>query len=220
MAETSGISRRRAAALSEGSVDYTTRRNELIRVAAILFKEKGYRSTTLNDIAKAVGLDRASVYYYIGGKEEFFREAVKGILDDNLAEAEHLVRLKKATPRAKLERLVEMLMTSYENNYPYAYVYIQQDMHKVADRATPWARQMARQTHRFEKAVLALIQEGVEQKAFRKDVMPELAANAIFGMLNWTNRWHRPGGKHTAAEISRAFSKIFFEGIEPRKSRD
>jgi TetR/AcrR family transcriptional regulator, cholesterol catabolism regulator len=216
MAESSRISKRRAAALSDGGVEYTAKRNDLIRVAATLFKEKGYRSTTLNDIAKAAGLDRATVYYYIGGKEEFFREAVKGILGDNLAEAEHLVRLKKAKPREKLERLVEMLMTSYDNNYPYAYVYIQQDMHKVADIATPWAKQMARQTHRFEKAVLALIQEGMEQKAFRKDITPELAANAIFGMLNWTNRWHRPGGKNSAKEIAQAFSKIFFEGIESK----
>ena len=79
---------------------------------------------------------------------------------------------------------------------------------------TPWARQMARQSHRFEKAVLTLIQEGIKQKAFRKDITPDLAARAIFGMLNWTNRWHRPGGKYTAREIAQGFSKIFFDGIE------
>ena len=197
----------------DGSTEYTAKREELVRLAANVFRTKGYRSTTLNDIAKLAGLDRATVYYYVGSKEELFREAVQGLLDVNLVEAERLVHDKSILPREKLRHLIEILMLSYEENYPYAYVYIQQDMHKVADKGSPWAASMAKQTHRFEKAVLALINQGVQSGDLRADVVPELAANALYGMLNWTHRWHRPGGRHGARQIADAFAKVFLRGM-------
>jgi TetR/AcrR family transcriptional regulator, cholesterol catabolism regulator len=209
----SGISRRRAAQTQDGSAEYAAKREELVRAAADVFREKGYRSTTLNDVAKLAGLDRATVYYYFGSKEELFREAVQGLLDANLVEAERLLRDKTALPRDKLRHLIEMLMLSYEAKYPYAYVYMQQDMHKVADESSSWAAAMVKQTHRFEKVVLTLIKEGTAKGDLRADVVPELAANALFGMLNWTHRWYRPGGRHDARQIAAAFAKVFLGGM-------
>ncbi len=210
----SNISRRRKVALTDGSADYRAKREELVRTAARLFRKKGYKATTLNDIAQEAGLDRATVYYYVGNKEEFFRESVKGILDSNTSEAERLVRSKTIEPREKLKRIVERLMASYEENYPHMYVYIQEEMHQVAEQDTPWAHQMVEQTHRFEKAVLTMISQGIARGVFRDDLSVQLTANALFGMFNWTHRWHKPGGKLTAQEISDAFCKVFFEGIQ------
>lgn len=205
--------------MAQGSADYTAKRNELIRGAAMLFKEKGYEATTLKDIAEHAGLDRSTIYYYVGTKEEVFQEAVRGILYDNVAEAEHLVRLQSLDPREKLRRLIERLMVSYEESYPYMHVYIQQDMQKVAGEHTQWAREMTRQTHRFEKAFMTLIDEGIAQGVFRSDVPVSLAANAIFGMVNWTHRWHKPDGKQTARDIADAFCKIYFDGMQETKPR-
>jgi TetR/AcrR family transcriptional regulator, cholesterol catabolism regulator len=212
MANKSGISRRRAAALSEGGAEYAAKRNELIRVAANLFRERGYGSTSLNDIAGVAGLDRATVYYYVGSKEELFREAVQGLLDDNVVQAEGLVRAK-LSPQEKLEKIIELLVLGYDRNYPYAYVYIQQDMQNVADARTPWAKEMALQTHRFEKAVMSVIQEGVKSGAFRGDVPVDLMANAVFGVVNWTHRWYKPGGKHTPQAVAESFCKLVMNGF-------
>jgi len=212
MAQKSGISRRRAAALSDGGAEYAAKRNELIRVAANLFKDRGYRSTSLNDVAQVAGLDRATVYYYVGSKEELFREAVQGLLDDNVTRAEQLVRAK-LDAREKLEKLIELLVFSYDKNYPYAQVYIQQDMQKVADATTSWAKEMSLQTHRFEKAVLSIIQEGVRNGAFRADVPVDLIANTIFGVVNWTHRWYKPGGKHTPQAVAGGFCKLVLDGL-------
>lgn len=219
MSQRTRIARRREAAVAQGSADYTAKRNELIRGAAMLFKEKGYEATTLKDIAEHAGLDRSTIYYYVGTKEEVFQEAVRGILYDNVAEAEHLVRLQSLDPREKLRRLIERLMVSYEESYPYMHVYIQQDMQKVAGEDTQWAREMTRQTHRFEKAFMTLIDEGIAQGVFRSDVPVSLAANAIFGMVNWTHRWHKPDGKQTARDIADAFCKIYFDGMQGTKPR-
>lgn len=214
MEEDSNISRRRKSALTDGSADYKIKRDEIVKVAATLFKEKGYKATTLSDIAKRASLDRATVYYYIGSKDELFKEAVKGVLDSNIAEAERLLRLPTMGTREKLERLVERLMISYEENYPHLYVYIQEEMYEVVDEPTPWAKQMVRQTRRFENVVTTLLQQGVDEGLFREDVSVRLAANAIFGMFNWTHRWFKPGGKLTAQHVAKDFCKIFFDGMQ------
>lgn len=214
MKDDSNIARRRKAAIAEGGVEYTAKRHELAQVAVQLFREKGYKSTSLNDIAKCAGLDRATLYYYVASKEELFEEAVHGVLDANLREAERLLKNSALGPREKLQLLFERLMASYEENYPHTYVYIQEQMQHVGAESTPWERNMVQQTKRFKRIVTLLLKEGVAAKAFRSDVSAELAANMLFGMFNWTHRWHRPGGQLSARAIAQGFCTIFFEGIQ------
>lgn len=216
MIQKSNIARRRKAAQADGGMEYKNKRDELIRVAAMLFKEKGYRSTTLNEIAAAAGLDRASIYYYVDNKEEFFREAIKGVLDANTNEAERLLRMRSLNPKEKLERLVAILMRSYDENYPYMYLYIQEEMHAVAEQQTVWAQEMVQQTQRFETVVITLFKKGIEEGLLRSDISSGLAANALFGMFNWSHRWYKPGVGKSADDVARAFCKIFFEGFDQR----
>jgi hypothetical protein len=93
------------------------------------------------------------------------------------------------------------------------YVYIQEDMRKVASEKTTWAKQMTRQTRRFEALTVGLIEQGIEEGTFREDVRVDLAANALFGMANWTHRWFKPGRQLGATEMAEAFAAIFLDGM-------
>jgi AcrR family transcriptional regulator len=209
----SRIGQRRAAALNDGKEIYRAKRKELIHVAATVFRERGYEGATLNDIAEAFGSDRASLYYYVAGKEELLQEAVRGVLDENVAEAERILATD-ADAITKLRRLVERLIASYEEHYPYMFVYIQEDMRKVSREASPWAQQMVRQTRRFEAIVIKLIEEAIADGAFRDDVPVRLAANSLFGMVNWTHRWFKPSRRSSAQQVADAFCKVFLEGMQ------
>jgi len=72
------------------------------------------------------------------------------------------------------------------------------------------------QTRKFEGIVMSLISELIARGEMRSDIPVSVAANAVFGMLNWTHRWYQPGGAHSAGEVSGAFGDIFFEGMAPR----
>jgi AcrR family transcriptional regulator len=208
--------RRKKAALLESNLEYRQRRKDLLRVAAIVFKEKGYESATLNDIAARVGIDRATLYYYAGGKQDLFHDIVKEILDNNVSSAERILALRDVGPEEKLRLLVETLLKSYEEDYPYPYVYLQEEMKRLADERTSWAISMKQQLHLFEQAFITQISAAIQQKRFRKDVPVTLAASALFGMLNWTHRWFKPGYKYAAKEITDAFWKIFAQGMQKR----
>jgi AcrR family transcriptional regulator len=207
----SGIGKRRALARKEANPAYLAKRSEMIRAATLLFKEKGFEATTLNDIAEAFGSDRASLYYYFGSKEELLREAVGGVTQDNL-EMVKALRDTDLDVRERIRQFVDNMIRSYDENYPQVFVYIQEDMTKVSGKKDPWAKTMVQQSREFEDAVLALIRDGVEDGSFRDDLDVEIVAKALWGMLNWTHRWHKPG-QRAADDIARTFTAVFLDGV-------
>jgi AcrR family transcriptional regulator len=208
----SGIGRRRQAARTEGGADYKARREELVKVAAEVFQEKGYQAATLNDVAEKVGTDRASLYYYVGSKQELFEEVVQDVLEANLKEARR-IKKEDLPPAEKLTKLVRTMMVSYERNYPFTYVYIQEDMSRVGAQDSEWARTMSSRTRSFEKIVKGFIEDGIAAGEFRSDIPSEIAANGLYGMLNWTHRWFHPGRGADATQIAESFASLFLEGM-------
>jgi AcrR family transcriptional regulator len=208
----SGIGRRRQAARTEGGAEYKARREELVKVAAEVFQEKGYQASTLNDVAERMGTDRASLYYYVGSKQELFEEVVQDVLEANLKEARR-IKKEDLKPSEKLTQLVRTMMVSYEENYPFTYVYIQEDMSRVGSQKSDWARTMSSRTRSFEKIVKGFIEDGIATKEFRSDIRPDVAANGLYGMLNWTHRWFQPGRDLDATQVADSFASLFLEGM-------
>src|SRR5206468_13085035 len=52
----------------------SARREELTRIAARLFAERGYQGTSLADLAEALGVQKPSLYHHIASKEDLLWE--------------------------------------------------------------------------------------------------------------------------------------------------
>jgi AcrR family transcriptional regulator len=207
----SRLGRRRQQASSAKEESYVARRAELVAIAAAVFREKGYEETTLGDVAERFGTDRASLYYYVASKEDLFQEAIQGVLDNDLEEAEEIAATD-LVPAEKLRLLIERQLASQERNYPFMYLYIQEQMRTVGRGESDWARWMASQTRRYEAIVRSIVEAGIEAKSIRADVDVELLLNGLFGMVNWCHRWFRPGHPYRADQVAEAFAKLFLEG--------
>jgi len=59
-----------------------TRRSQILNAAHKLFEKKGYRATTIDDIAENAGLTKGAVYYHFKNKESILKYMVKGVLDN------------------------------------------------------------------------------------------------------------------------------------------
>jgi AcrR family transcriptional regulator len=215
----SRISQRRTAALAEGTAEYGERRQEIIRVAADVFRDKGYAAATLHDVAASLGTDRASLYYYVASKEELFQVCISHAVATNIERAAVIVAAN-LTARERLVRLIELVITSQVEHYPYLYVYIQEDMRRVASEDAMWATDMVEQTHRFERFFTDAIADGVREGTFRGGLSTTLVANSLFGMTQWTHRWFVPGEKHTAEQVIHTFVTLFFSGLDAGPADD
>jgi AcrR family transcriptional regulator len=209
----SGIGRRRAAAQGEGRTAYRERRQEIIAAAAGLFKTHGFRGTSIGQIAEALGTDRATLYYYIGSKEELFDEVVSDEARANVARVQAIRDGEGAAPD-KLRRLVTELMDSYARSYPFLYVFVQEDLTQVSERRGEWSQEMRALNAAYEDCVVAIIEAGVAEGTIRPVAEPWVLAYGLIGMVGWTNRWFNPEESEVdAATIGRAYADVLLDGL-------
>jgi AcrR family transcriptional regulator len=209
----SGIGRRRAAAKGEGSRAYHERRKEIKQAAGELFKRHGFRGTSMGQVAEALNLDRATLYYYVGSKEELFDDVVTKAVRANVEIAESI--LTRGGPAAgKLHDLITSLMSSYADNYPFLYVFIQENLSHVDRTRSAWSKEMRGLNKRYEDIVVEIIQQGMDEGTIRPVAEAWVQAYGLIGMVAWTNRWFNPGKSPVdAATIGEAYASILLNGM-------
>ena len=209
----SGIGRRRAAAKDDGTAAYVDRRAEIKAAAADLFKKEGFRGTSIGRIAQALGIDRATLYYYVGSKEELFDDVVSGAVRANVQVAEEILRGEGAAPQ-KIYSLITSLMDSYAEHYPFLYVFIQENLGHVGERRSDWSREMRSLNKRYEEIVVRMIEVGISEGTIKAVGEPWMMAYGLIGMVGWTNRWFDPEQSPTdAATVGVTFARMLISGI-------
>ncbi len=208
--------RRRAASDADNPV-YIERSRAIQRAAGEVFREKGFHATKLGDIAERVGMDRASLYYYVGSKDELFRSVVENAVEANVTNAEK-VAAADMPAREKLRQLITLLMLSFEEHYPYLYVFVQEDPNRLSPNPgspnDPWKKTLE-QSARYYTIFRSAVAEGLESGEISSKLPPSVIANSIIGMLNSTRQWFQPNGVLSAAEIASGLAALVIDGLKP-----
>jgi AcrR family transcriptional regulator len=209
----SGIGKRRAAAMADGGEAYQQRRREILVAAAEIFREQGYSGASIGDVAARLNTDRASLYYYVGGKRELFEDVVLDAVEANVVMAVHIRKGAEPVPE-RLRKIISSVLESYFTHYPYMFVFIQEDLSKIANDTSDWARRMRRFARMFENAIAELVQEGIDDGSLRPVGDAALVMHGIIGMINWTHRWYKPDGPFTHAQVAATFADMLLNGLQ------
>jgi AcrR family transcriptional regulator len=209
----SAIARRRASAREAASDSYSRRRAEIVATAAELFHQRGYQATSLADVAGAVGTDRASLYYYVGSKEELLDAVVSDVVRANLAAAEAIRDSTDPAP-AKLRRLVVDIMDQYARHFPFLYVYVQENLAHVSGQRQAWAQEMRAINRRYEDTLTEIIAGGIAEGSLRAVGEPRVLAYGLLGMVSWSSRWFHPQRSGPdAATIGATYAEVLLGGL-------
>jgi AcrR family transcriptional regulator len=214
----SGIARRRAAAAASADANpaYREKQEAIRRAAGRVFHQRGFHATKLHEVAAEAGVDRASLYYYVGSKEQLFRDVVSEAVTANIKAAQEIAA-EAIAPSEKLVRIIRELMTSFERYYPYLYVFVQEDFVKLNDAAAQdgeWMTTVLDWNSTYFKLVRGVIKEGIDAGEFRTPLPVGIVANCIIGMINSSNMWFRPDGLLDADEIGRGMAAILLDGLQ------
>ena len=212
------LGERRSSARAEAAPAYRARREEIIAAAGKAFLAKGYRATSFRDIADAVGVDRASLYYYFESKHELFRAATSVAVQRNVDDAESIAASDN-TPVQKITEIVQRLLVSFtERDYPYMFIFLQEDVNGISeDSDDDWAQAMNDYNRRYERAITAVIAEGAERGDFVLPGTPHVLTKTVIGMANWLQHWYRADGPMSAKEIADVFASTFLYGVVRRE---
>jgi AcrR family transcriptional regulator len=205
----SGLNRRRRSARLRDAAGYSEKRDRIVASAAAAFREQGYDRTTLADIARRAGTDRASIYYYASNKQDLFKQVCLGLIDSSLAAVEEIAA-RDITASDKLELIIRYHLTTQEQGSPQLLV---QELPRITEAGTTWNREAVWKTARNEWLVRSILEKGIADGTLRDDVELDLANYAIVGMLDWTHRWYRHGGRYDADAVATAFAAIATRGL-------
>ena len=216
MSHSSNIARQRAAGLREGGPAYLARRTQIKRAAARVFRLRGYRGTTLTHIAEEMGTDRASLYYYVSGKQELLEEMVSEAIGINLERAE-AIRDGPGTGAERLRLIIRSLMGAYAEFYPVLYVLIGENLKYLEPERAEWVEQTRRVVNAYEQVIIDIVAAGQRDGTIRDTTPAWLIAYGITGMVSWSNRWFRPEAREMprAEEIGEAFAAMVLDGLRP-----
>ena len=187
------------------------RRRQILESASRLFFEKGYRQTTLDDIATELGITGPALYHYFRQKEELLFEIRVRIINDSIDRIRKVLESDERADEKLRTILSEQILTTRLNVAPNV-VFGRERGHLSEER-----EQTIRKLERgYLEMLTGLYSEGVEARLFR-DVPPRLAIGALLAACNWTYHFNAPKAGFTEAEIAELLEGMLLRGtlLEP-----
>ncbi len=182
------------------------RHGELLSVAARLFRERGFRATTMDDISSEMGLTKAALYYYVDSKHDLLYQVCSSAVE-RLLEGVREIEAKELPPLRKLEELMRWHVNMFSRYGDFINVYLADETELEEEKR----RRMRRLSRQFETVYREVVGEAVERGDFRPlDV--RMTVRAITGMCNWLTVWYDPGGELSADRISEIFYDLITRG--------
>ncbi len=183
------------------------KRGDIIQAAAAIFRRKGYHGTSMQDIADAVGLQKASLYHHITSKQDILFAILEQALDLLIADMRAVVD-SDLTPEEKLKLAMQVYMGRLSEDADLAAVLLLEHRsleHKLRQKHI-------QRRDRYERLWRQILEEGIADGSFRPVDVP-LVAFAILGVQNWMITWYREGGRFQVLEIADHFSDLFLRGL-------
>lgn len=183
------------------------RESDLLEAATRLFRQRGFHATSMEDLARALEMNRGSLYHYIAAKDDLLWRIVEAAM----AELDGAVRPILAGPGPATDRLRRAIAAHLRFAARSADAL---SLLQIELRSLPPERRAALIARRdaYEAMWRRTIAEGIEGGEFRPVDVP-LAGMTILSACNWFTQWFRPDGRLTEAEIAEQFADLFLLGL-------
>lgn len=183
-------------------------RDEIFRAAARLFVMKGFRGTTMQELADEFGFTKPALYYYIGSKEQMlidmaaksYRKLLRNLetatqtTDDPAKQIATVIQSHVAEATSDAAPLMVLEPTDHPDNPKF----------QVVVRAM---------SSEYARGVAAILQRGIDEGSFNPSLDTHVVSLAITGMCAWTARWFREAGRLTRDEIADQFAMVVLDSI-------
>ena len=182
------------------------RRHQVFASSMHLFLEKGFRETSMQEIAAASGIGKSTLYDYFNTKDDILLSVVEDGIYDLTELAKQIV--SRDLPAAEKIHQVMHAHLEYllENKEFYDHM-----MYEVQRLGPESQRRIQIRRHAYQDLLCSLVEEATQEGSFR-DVNPLLAARTILVILTPAVFTHRPTG--TPEQMMDEAIEIFIRGVQ------
>jgi AcrR family transcriptional regulator len=183
-------------------------KEQILDAAAQIFRLKGYHATSMQDIAGAVNLQKASLYHHVSSKQEILLDLLDQALELLTGEIIDTVRGDEFPPDKKLLQMMKAYLGALTDHVDLASVLLME--HRSLDESLH-ARHVPNRD-RFESLWREVIDDGMTSGVF-SCADTALAARNLLGAMNWVITWYNPKGELSIDEIAEQTASVFLNGL-------
>lgn len=164
------------------------RKQEILTVAAKLFREKTYLGTTIDDIASKIKINKATIYFYFENKEQILYEIISTALIDLTENAKNIISTD-ASPMKKLESLIKMHLKIGIDSANLSGI----SQFERKNLSPKLLKNYNVQRDSYEQIFRELIKDGIAEGQFRR-CDPKMTSRLILSMSNSVLTWFKKNG--------------------------
>lgn len=190
------------------SAGYQDQRELILDKAAALFARSGYPATSMNQVAQACGLSKATLYHYYEDKYAL----LVSIADGHVTRLQRIVRdvlaEKDLAPQAQMRALIARLVEEYAGAQ-HAHRVLTEDVKFLGPEDRERILDKEREVVRGFARVVAALRPDLAQAA-----MSTPLTMLLFGMINWMFTWMRPDGALDYDAMAPIVADLFLGGLD------
>ena len=192
------------------SASHDLRRDEILNVAAACFAQRSYPATSMNDIAAACGTSKARLYHYYESKEAILFDLLDRYTQKLLvitAQVQATAQRKALDERATLHELIRAFLREYETSAT---------RHAALLGSTQFLGEQQREIildrqRDVVSAVTRFLRRAYPERL--NDLNQTAITMTLFGMINWTFTWLRPGGALSYTAFAEEVIALLDQGL-------
>jgi TetR/AcrR family transcriptional regulator, cholesterol catabolism regulator len=186
-----------------------SRKEQVIRSAAELFREKGYAASSMRDLAQKLGIEAASLYSHIKSKEEILHH----LCFDMAAEfRKSLMEVEKqnvsATEKLRLGIIGHIQVMA--KDLTASAVFMNEHRHLSQPHLREFLLLRINYINRFK----TIIEEGTRTGEFKDTIDKKLAVMTLFSSLNWMPMWYDPSSKIDPQNLGQQLADMLVNGLK------
>ncbi|MEW6776199.1 MAG: TetR/AcrR family transcriptional regulator [Bdellovibrionota bacterium] len=183
------------------------KREAILKEAARSFNRRGYYGTSLDEIAKKLGITKPALYYYIRDKEDLLFACHQLSLDIAMG-AVAKAKAAGGPAREQLRGVLRDYIQGLTDELNGCVVLLEEGA-----LTPPRQKALVQQRDQYEGALRELVCKGIEEG----DFVPcdaKLAVFTILGAVNWISKWYSPKGERPSEEIGKLMAEQLVRGLE------
>ena len=174
-----------------------------------VFTERGFDGTSIDDLARRLGVSKSAIYHHIPSKDALLGLALDRALA-GLEETAEQARRMHGPAVARLEHLVRGSVHVLVERLPYVTLLLRVHGNSEVEREALVRRR------RVDRLGADLVRQAIDEGDLRGELDPAVTARLLFGMVNSLAEWLRPDSKHKADELSDSLAQLAFDGLRAR----
>lgn len=199
---------RRRVGRPPATVDGRTVPERLVDVALRLFAEKGFESTSVQDVVSEAGVTKGAMYHYFGSKDDLLAEIYASVLRLQMERLTSFVEREDPVADRVFAAAADVVVTTIEHLDAMTVFF--RSLHQLS-RAQ--AEEVRRERRRYHDTFRAMVIEGQRDGVFRDDIEADLVVDFFFGSVHHLPMWWRADGRPSADQVGQNFATLLLDGL-------